>query len=94
MRIDDLVDGAGQHRLSARLHVNPELSVARRENAIVVDLGAGRRLVVEPVGEVLLTLTEGFYCPEFGRFLRCPVLAWEVDAELPWRGGWRLTIEG
>ena len=94
IRIDDLVDGAGRHRLSARLHVNPELSVVRRENVAVVELDSGRRLVVEPVGDVLLTLTEGLYCPEFGMFLPCPVLAWEVDAELPWRGGWQLAIEG
>ena len=92
IEVEDRFNGSGRHRLDARLHINPELSLSWQGDAAVIDLGHGRRLVIEPGMGLSLAVSDGFYCPEFGRCLPCQVLTWVQDTELPVCGGWRLTF--
>jgi hypothetical protein len=91
--IDDEVSGGGVHDIELRLHINPALKIemvrgvarVRERDLLLATIalsGAGR-----------IELSTGWYCPEFGRFLPCPLLlARHSGAPLPFRGGWRIAL--
>jgi len=92
--VEDLLVGDGRHRLEGRLHLHPDLPVAFAADQVTVDLGDKTRLVVRGLHDNQVSLEDGWYCPEFGKFIVCPVLVWQNDlARLPFRGGFSLTIE-
>jgi uncharacterized heparinase superfamily protein len=82
--IRDHIEGAGEHRATGYLHVEPGIEVTRTGDR-VFDLavaGAGHlRLSIETDGTV--HLGEGFVGREFGKLLPRPVIQWRAAGVLP-----------
>lgn len=89
--IDDLVEGAGRHRIESRLHIHPDLAVRTVDGKIVLFCGDTPVASISLVGGGRIEQGKGRYCPEFGKTLSCPVFFITIaDAKLPFRGGWRI----
>ncbi|SMC26715.1 Uncharacterized conserved protein, heparinase superfamily [Desulfacinum hydrothermale DSM 13146] len=88
IRIEDRVEGRGQHHVESRLHIHPDLEVHRDGPAIVVK-EAGRRIaVLVSLCPAPVHVEQGWYCPEFGLRLECPVVVTRWKGRLPYDGGW------
>ncbi|MBN2473998.1 MAG: alginate lyase family protein [Pirellulales bacterium] len=87
----DWADAAGRHKLTSRLHFHPDVEAGQLgPNEIRLDAhGATYYLRALAPGEV--TVKSGWYCPELGQRLRCPVVEWTATASLPLVCGWHLV---
>jgi hypothetical protein len=92
IHIVDRVEGSCTHTLESRLHIHPELRVERSPGG--ADIKDGSRVIarVAPSGDMPVTETDGWYCPEFGKKLACTVLRTVCRAALPRVVGWRIEI--
>lgn len=95
IEIVDQVEGDGIHNIEARLHIHPDLAVVVQDGRAVVSFAEDCFLVISAAGGLSVFEEEGMYCPEFGKFIPCVVLAWQVEnVNLPFLGGWKLKKEG
>ncbi len=84
-------EGKGRHELRGRLHLHPDVKVARQDpDACKLSRGA-ESAHISFFGPGRLELRSGWYCPEFGLRIKNTVLEWIVDAELPACFGWQLA---
>jgi len=78
----DWAEGTGSHRLTNRLHLHPDLDVKQASDGeIRIGLG-GTELRLRPLTPGSLELTSGWYCPQLGHRLRCPVVQWTPAVDL------------
>jgi uncharacterized heparinase superfamily protein len=88
LRVRDELTGAGEHRATGFLHVQPGIAVARagpHDFQLAVP-GAGRlHLHVTPpgTGTVEVGIEDGEFAPEFGKRLARPVVTWRASGRLP-----------
>lgn len=91
--IDDQVTGGGSHSVELRLHLNPELQAEAAGGAVRVLDGEKLLATVSLVRAGGVELTSGWYCPEFGLQLPCPLLVVRHPCvQLPFRCGWRIEL--
>jgi len=91
--IDDEVAGAGTHHIELRLHLNPALQVEMVQGEVLVRDGELLLAGITRSGAGRVELDNGWYCPEFGRMLPCPLLlVRHPGAALPFHGGWRIEL--
>jgi hypothetical protein len=90
--VDELC-GRGYHRFESYLHLHPDLRPEAAGNAWRV---AGDRddLQVFPIGAVACGQVQGWYCPDWGRATRAPVLTFRGAAEAPVTFGYVLAPRG
>jgi uncharacterized heparinase superfamily protein len=91
--VEDRVEGNGRHSMELRLHIHPGFRVdCDGRRAVVRDCD---RQVMETTlpGDGRIEVQKGWYCPEFGVRLECPVLSATFrDVPLPFRTGWSMRI--
>ncbi len=85
--------GKGRHKLRERLHLHPDVEAERTASNQVRLALADLALWLIRLDGGCLTLSSGWYCPEFGRRLECPVVEWGMESVLPWVSGWCLLWE-
>jgi uncharacterized heparinase superfamily protein len=91
IQIEDRVEGKGMHAVEIRLHIHPGFQVdGDGRNAVVRDRDRQVMEITLP-GEGRIEVQKGWYCPEFGVRLECPVLSATFrDVPLPFRTGWSI----
>jgi len=87
----DWAEGTGSHRLTNRLHLHPDLDVKQVGGGEIRIGSGGTELRLRPLTPGSLELTSGWYCPQLGHRLRCPVVQWTATASLTSICGWYLT---
>lgn len=89
----DELRGRGHHRFESYLHLHPDL---RLEPAGAAWRAVGDRadFRVRPIGAVTCGPVEGWYCPDWGRATRAPVLAFRGEADAPVTFGYILAPGG
>ena len=88
--IVDWAEGSGRHKLTNRLHLAPEVQATQVfPEQIRIEC---EELVFElrSLAPGTLSITSGWYCPEFGRRLPASVVEWTATTELPCACGWHL----
>ena len=87
----DWAEGTGKHKLSNRLHFHPDIHVEQvaADQLLVQTASVPMDLRFLAPGRV--TVTTGWYCPEFGVRKQGPVVEWTATARLPVATGWCLT---
>ncbi|MFH1008455.1 MAG: heparinase II/III-family protein, partial [Candidatus Latescibacterota bacterium] len=94
LNVEDSVEGTGIHKIQARLHFHPDLNVFMRDGRAVVEEQGQRLLTVSLLGQGVLELTKGIYCPEFGLVQPCAVIQITVErSALPFFGGWQIELD-
>ncbi|MCK8603926.1 heparinase II/III family protein [Desulfoferrobacter suflitae] len=89
LRVEDRVEGIGVHEIESRLHIHPALSVKVDGDGAVVRDNAGILARLVPLCFERPEVSEGWYCPEFGRKEACVVVRVRArGVKLPWSGGW------
>jgi uncharacterized heparinase superfamily protein len=88
IEIEDTVEGSGEHVIEIRLHVHPELDIARECGDVIL----GGRIRVRALDKDIV-MESGWYCPRFGQQTPCPVIVARRNVTLPWTGGFTLTKE-
>jgi len=92
--IEDLVEGAGNHEIDSRMHINPDLCVDLDENRAVLSCEGKVLANVSIQGDGLMEQLTGWYCPEFGVVKKCTVLrVLFPGASLPFKTGWKIVPE-
>ncbi len=86
----DWAAGSGRHKLTSRLHLHPDVEVDLIDAGEVCLRHAETEFSLRPLTPGDLTVETGWYCPQFGRRLRCPVVQWTTYAALPLACGWHL----
>jgi uncharacterized heparinase superfamily protein len=90
--ISDHVRGSGRHDLYLRLHINPDLVVDLKNGIADIRDGEWLVMMVTAIGAAV-TMEQGWYCPEFGKKIVCPVLvATFSQVGLPFETGWIFEI--
>ena len=82
IRVEDVVQGHGGHRVASRLHLHPAVTV-RLEGVHVVLERDGIRCTVTPESSEPPAIEDGWYGPAFGMERRCRVLVFERQQALP-----------
>jgi len=88
IEIHDKVEGRGGHGLELRLHVHPDVRIARAGQDVILD---GTLRIRSLDGDI--ALEGGWYCPRFGQQDACTVIVVRQYVTLPWSGGFILTKE-
>jgi len=70
--VDDLITGTGTHLTESLIHLHPEVTVTIQENQ--AHLARNQIKAVCTVNQGILSMEEGWYCPEFGLKQRYKVL--------------------
>jgi len=92
-RIEDKVEGKGLHEIESRLHIHPSLSVVFKENEVSIQSDHEELLKISLGQGGCIQRREGWYCPEFGIKMRCPVLlTTHKSVSLPFKEVWILKI--
>ena len=92
--VTDDVEGAGRHDIGGRLHLHPELFLLLENGQVVVTVADGCKVVIETLSGLDLQVEKGCYCPEFGKFIECPVVTWSGQGvQLPFTGGFKLFVK-
>ena len=92
--IADWVEGRGAHRLVNRLHLHPDADAEQVSEDRFNILLADRLVSVSVLGGGCGRISQGWYCPEFGRRNRTQVLECSVDGTLPAVTGWQIHVNG
>jgi uncharacterized heparinase superfamily protein len=93
IQIRDSVDGMGTHSIESRIHINPDLTVLPKKNAVLISDGDKNLIEIFLCGSGKIESTQGWYCPEFGIQKRCTVLrVFESHAKLPYSSCWTLRL--
>jgi len=92
IQVEDRVEGTGRHTVENRLHIHPGFQVeGDGRQAVVRDRDRRQIMEINSPGEGRVEVQRGWYCPEFGIRLECPVLSATFhDVPLPFRTGWSL----
>ena len=87
----DSANGRGVHKLAFWLHLHPDVIAEQvSDDEVLLDPGARQcRLRFLKAGQI--AITDGWYCPEFGRHLPAPAVLWTASAVLPAVCGWSLS---
>lgn len=92
-RLEDKVEGKGLHEIESRLHIHPSLSVVFKEKEVSIRSNKEEVLKISLEKGGRIQKSEGWYCPEFGRKTRCPVLlSTHKNVSLPFKEIWFLEI--
>jgi len=88
--IIDRVHGSGRHRLESRLHIHPDYQVSIEKDGAVVRDSEKEIMRVKAIdNSAKVSLSTGWYCPEFGKKIPCPVLLLGTSQmSLPIKMGW------
>ncbi|MBL8849107.1 MAG: alginate lyase family protein [Planctomycetaceae bacterium] len=89
--IADWAVGSGSHTLVNRLHLHPEIRVTRHDAKTLQLDRDGICRWLTAVGNGDLSLSEGWYCPEFGVRIANRVVEFRTQSALPAALGWVLT---
>lgn len=93
IRIEDRIDGKGDHTIESRLHIHPDMRLVFKGNSVEINMGDKLVTTVSIVGPGRLEVEKGWYCPEFGIKHACPALRLIFEREpLPINTGWRFVI--
>jgi hypothetical protein len=65
--VADRLSGRGEHQFTSRIHLHPDVVVAKADAGGFVFHRAGERLLLLPFGAEKVTVEDGWHCPEFGR---------------------------
>jgi hypothetical protein len=89
--IEDTVEGKGLHDIDLRLHIDPDMRAEDDNGSVAITHDGNRVGRIEGLGGARPHIETGWYCPEFGKRLVCPVICigWE-KASLPLKTGWRI----
>jgi len=92
IQAEDRVEGTGRHTVEIRLHIHPGFQVeGDGRQAVVRDRDQRTIMEITSPGEGRIEVQRGWYCPEFGIRMECPVLSATFhDVPLPFRTGWSL----
>ena len=91
-RVQDTLEGRGQHTAESFLHLHPTYRAVLRDATVVVtDAAGGTVVTIEPDGTDDVRVDCGWYFPEFGQALRNDVIILVSNGELPRRFGYRIT---
>ena len=90
LSINDEVIGCGSYDFVLRLHFNPVCEVKVQDGEAMISYGNKINMTIRPVGDGVLNLEYGWYCPEFGKQLVCPVLTLKGREESPFSTGWEI----
>jgi uncharacterized heparinase superfamily protein len=86
LRVDDLIDGSGDHAMTVRWHLAPGSAVRLTAGGAVVSTPAGEfRVAVSASGPVRLTAGSAPVATGFGRTVDAPVLTGRIRGVLPVR---------
>jgi uncharacterized heparinase superfamily protein len=90
--IEDIIEGQGVHAIESRLHIHPDLEVKASDNGPVVYHEGHVLMTATATGPGSFAIEDGWYCPEFNRKIKCPVLTMKIqNAPLPFRSGWKIA---
>lgn len=87
----DQAVGAGEHTLSHRLHLHPDVRVELQDNSIVTLLLDDHAFKLQFLVAGKLDVQETWYCPEFGVKRPKQTLCWSTRERLPALCAWALT---
>jgi len=87
----DWVEGRGRRDLSAWLHLHPDVTVEKVGDDRVRLEAGGTVLHLHYLTAGRVTLDDGWYSPQFGHRIRCPVVRWTASASLPAVCAWSLA---
>lgn len=88
--VADVVKGSGQHQAVSRIHLHPDVMVAREANRFLLDRDGVRVTVICEAER--LRLEKGWYCPEFGKRIENKVIVLEARGEPPFELAYSLII--
>ena len=92
--VEDRIEGSGTHDIESRLHMHPDLKVETADDGLQVMEEDRLLMIVKPAGQGTLEIEKGWYCPEFGKKISCPVISFRSNKlSLPFRCGWELKIK-
>jgi uncharacterized heparinase superfamily protein len=87
----DWAKGRGNHELTLWLHLHPNVQVGKAdENGVPLSLG-GTTMQLRYLTPGRVEVVRGWYCPQLGSRLDCPVLRWSGESTLPAVCGWYLV---
>lgn len=89
----DELRGRGYHRFESYLHLHPDLRLEAVGKAWRV-VGDRDDLRIFPIGAVTCEEAQGWYCPDWGRATRAPVLTFRGEADAPVTFGYVLAPHG
>ncbi len=90
----DWAEGTGRHTLTQHLHLHPDVTAQITADDQLRLTAAGVSLQLRFLTPGQITLTDAWYCPEFGRRLESSVVRWTSETALPVVCGWQLTWDG
>ncbi|MFQ5744970.1 MAG: heparinase II/III family protein [Acidobacteriota bacterium] len=83
LRVEDRVDGRGEHRVTSRIHLHPDVQVRQKGQTFTLARDRVRATVTVEGGTAILR--SGWYCPEFGMRRGNKVIRLERNGPLPAR---------
>ena len=90
LRIRDRVGGEGEHRISWRFHLAPEVSARVEGNCVFLSAGPVAAVLELEEGEAPLRVMRGWHSPGYGRRIETLVASADVRAVLPIDVQWLL----
>jgi len=90
LRIRDRVDGEGEHRISWRFHLAPEVSAQVEGKSVSVECGGVAAVLELEEGSAPLRVMRGRHSPRYGRRVETLVVSADVRAVLPIDVQWLL----
>jgi uncharacterized heparinase superfamily protein len=94
IEIEDRIEGSGQHDIESRLHIHPDLKVARTDAGVQFSREGNLLMTISSSGHNSIEIEDGFYCPEFGLKYNCPVLSLKSrDVSLSFNCVWKIKVQ-
>lgn len=90
----DQAHGTKRHKLTNRLHLHADVIAVQESERTVRLIVGSDEYILSSLTPGNLRLTEGWFCPEFGKRIPAPVVEWSTNAALPAVSGWCLTKFG
>jgi len=90
----DWAEGEGEHELTERLHIHPQVEVTQTADLVFKLQIEGQQLELQVLGAAVASIEEGWYCPTFGERQPGQVITWGGRFELPAALGWALKWPG
>ncbi|TWU06971.1 Heparin-sulfate lyase precursor [Symmachiella macrocystis] len=90
----DQAHGTKRHTLTNRLHLHADVIAVQESESTVRLIVNSDEYILASLTPGNLRITEGWFCPEFGKRIPAPVVEWSTNAALPAVSGWSLTKFG
>jgi uncharacterized heparinase superfamily protein len=87
--IQDTVTGEGTHLVESLLHLHPDVSVKHQDDRVILQ-SADAKCLIEANGQII-SMEEGWYCPEFGVRQKNKVLVLGGLQSLPFRLSYKIS---